>query len=139
MVPLQNVCFFITSMVVLCGTAAPVLLRGFVSRDVSTGAPFFNGTIIPILISAFLLFFYIHASSPPFIRSGVSGVWVKASPIRFPDRFGRRYDTRARNALFCVVPVLHLLQSALEKGHFCCLEAFCGVLCLLLFCTLLFK
>jgi cytochrome c biogenesis factor len=40
MVQLQNFFFFITFMVVLCGTAAPVLLKWFVSRDVSTGASF---------------------------------------------------------------------------------------------------
>jgi len=54
-------------MVVPCGTAAPVLLKWFVSRDVSTGAPFSNGTLIPILIPSFLLLVYLH--SRKFIRS----------------------------------------------------------------------
>ena len=46
MVQLYKFFFFITSMVVPCGTAAPVLLKWFVSRDVPTGAPFSNGTLI---------------------------------------------------------------------------------------------
>lgn len=138
MVQLHNFFFFITFMVVLCGTAAPLLLKWFVSRDVSTGAPFFNGTIIPILISSFSLLVYLH--SRKFIRSmdgAKSGVLVRASrPILLPDIIGRSSsETRAGNALFCFVPVLHffLLES---KGDFSYLESFCGVLCLLFFCTL---
>nr|QPK67040.1 cytochrome c biogenesis F [Hypseocharis bilobata] len=140
MVQLQNFFFFITSMVVLCGTAAPVLLKWFVSRDVSTGAPFFNGTLIPILISSFPLLVYLHSSQ--FIGSmdgAKSGVLVRASrPILFPDIIGRSSSkTGARKALFCFVLVLHfiLLES---KGDFSYLESFCGVLCLLFFRTLLF-
>lgn len=138
MVQLHNFFFFITFMVVLCGTAAPVLLKWFVSRDVSTGAPFFNGTIIPILISLFSLLIYLH--SRKFIRSmdgAKSGVLVRASrPILLPDIIGRSLsETRARKASFCFVPVLHffLLES---KGDFSYFESFCGVLCLLFFCTL---
>jgi len=48
--------FFISSMSVPCGTAARLLLKWFVSIDVYTGAPFSNGTIIPILIPSFPLF-----------------------------------------------------------------------------------
>src|SRR5437762_1711507 len=55
MVQLQNFFFFITSMVVPRGTAAPVLLKWFVSRDVPTGASSYNGTIIPIPIPLFPL------------------------------------------------------------------------------------
>ncbi|KAK1257884.1 hypothetical protein QJS04_geneDACA017397 [Acorus gramineus] len=66
MVQLQNFFFFITFMVVPRGTAAPVLFQWFVSRDVSTGAPFSNGTIIPILISAFSFIVYLHGRK--FIR-----------------------------------------------------------------------
>lgn len=138
MVQLHNFFFFIIFMVVLCGTAAPVLLKWFVSRDVSTGAPFFNGTIIPILISAFSLLVYIH--SRKFIRSmdgAKSGVLVRASrPILLPDIIERSSsETRARNALFCFVPVLHFFLLA-YKGDLSYLESFCGVLCLLFFCTL---
>ncbi|VAI35070.1 unnamed protein product [Triticum turgidum subsp. durum] len=53
MVQLHNFFFFITSMVVPRGTAAPVLLKWFVSRDVPTGASSSNGTIIPIPIPLF--------------------------------------------------------------------------------------
>jgi len=135
MVQLQNFFFFITFMVVLCGTAAPVLLKWFVSRDVSTGASFFNGTIIPILISSFSFVVYLH--SRKFIRSmdrAKSGVLVKASrPILLPDKIGR--SSSARNALFCFVPLLHFLLIE-SMGDLSYLESFCGLLCLQFFCTL---
>nr|AKM22415.1 cytochrome c maturase subunit Fc [Geranium endressii]AKM22419.1 cytochrome c maturase subunit Fc [Geranium nodosum]AKM22420.1 cytochrome c maturase subunit Fc [Geranium platyanthum]AKM22429.1 cytochrome c maturase subunit Fc [Geranium traversii] len=142
MVQLQNFFFFITSMVVLCGTAAPVLLKWFVSRDVSTGAPFFNGTLIPILISSFPLLVYLHSSKfIGAIAGAKSGVLVRASPPRpilFPDIIGRSSSkTGARKAFFSFVLLLHfiLLES---KGDFSYLESFCGVLCLLFFRTLFF-
>lgn len=135
MVQLQNFFFFITFMVVLCGTAAPVLLKWFVSRDVSTGASFFNGTIIPILISLFSFLVYLHLRK--FIRSmdrAKSGVLVKASrPILLPDKIGR--SSSARNALFCFVPVLHFLIIE-SMGDLSYLESFCGLLCLQFFRTL---
>ncbi|CAH2052342.1 unnamed protein product [Thlaspi arvense] len=140
MVQLHNFFFFILFMVVPCGTAAPVLLKWFVSRDVPTGAPSSNGTIIPIPISSFPLLVYLH--SRKIIRSmdgAKSGVLVRASrPILLPDIIGRSSsETRARKALFFFVPVLHfrLLES---KGDFSYLESFCGVLCLLFFRTFLF-
>ncbi|KAF3488554.1 hypothetical protein F2Q69_00052947 [Brassica cretica] len=140
MVQLHNFFFFILFMVVPCGTAAPVLLKWFVSRDVPTGAPFSNGTIIPIPISSFPLLVYLH--SRKIIRSmdgAKSGVLVRASrPILLPDIIGRSSsETRARKAFFFFVPVLHfrLLES---KGDFSYLESFCGVLCLLFFRTFLF-
>ncbi|KAJ0860282.1 hypothetical protein HanRHA438_Chr13g0621961 [Helianthus annuus] len=112
MVQLHNFFFFITSMVVPRGTAAPVLLKWFVSRDVSTGAPSSNGTIIPILIPSVSLLVYLH--SRKFIRStdgAKSGVFIIASqPILLPDILGRSSsETRARKALFRFVPVLHFL------------------------------
>ncbi|XP_052485460.1 cytochrome c biogenesis CcmF C-terminal-like mitochondrial protein [Gossypium raimondii] len=140
MVQLHNFFFFIIFMVVPRGTAAPVLLKWFVSRDVSTGAPFSNGTIIPIPISSFPLLVYLH--SRKFIRSmdrAKSGVLVRASrPILLPDIIGRSSsDTRARNALFRFVPVLHFLLLE-SKGDFSYLESFCGVLRLLFFRTFFF-
>ncbi|KAK1386544.1 hypothetical protein POM88_014722 [Heracleum sosnowskyi] len=103
-------------MVVPRGTAAPVLLKWFVSRDVPTGAPSSNGTIIPIPIPSFPLLVYLH--SKKFIRStdgAKSGVLVRANrPILLPDIIGRSSsETRARNALFRFVPVFHfiLLES----------------------------
>lgn len=138
MVQLQNFLFFITSMVVPRGTAAPVLLKWFVSRDVPTGAPSSNGTIIPIPIPSFPLFVYLH--SRKFIRSmdgAKSRVLVRASrPILLPDIIGRSSsETRARKASFRFVPVLHFLLLE-SKGDFSYLESFCGVLCLLFFRTL---
>ncbi|XP_020524092.1 uncharacterized protein LOC110007425 [Amborella trichopoda] len=108
MVQLKNFFFFITSMVVPRGTAAPVLLE-FVIRDVPTGAPSSNGTIIPILIPSFPFLAYIH--SRRFIRSmdgAKSGVLVRASrPILLPDIIKR--SSSARNASFRFVPVLNFL------------------------------
>ncbi|KAI3734164.1 hypothetical protein L6452_13627 [Arctium lappa] len=137
MVQLHNFFFFITSMVVPRGTAAPVLLKWFVSRDVPTGAPSSNGTIIPILIPSVPLLVYLH--SRKFIRStdgAKSGVLVRASrPILLPDIIGRSSsETRARKALFRFVPVLHFLLIE-KKGDFSYLESFCGVLRLLFFRT----
>lgn len=125
-------------MVVPRGTAAPVLLKGFVSRDVPTGAPSSNGTIIPIPIPSFPLLVYLH--SRKFIRSmdgAKSGVLVRASrPILLPDIIGRSSsETRARNASFRFVPVLHFLLLE-SKGDFSYLESLCGVLRLLFFRTL---
>lgn len=138
MVQLQNFFFFITFMVVPRGTAAPVLFQWFVSRDVPTGAPSSNGTIIPILIPSFPFLVGIH--SRKFIRSmdgAKSGVLVRASrPVLLPDRRGRR--SSSRNALFRFVPLLHFLL--LERGgmveDLSYFESFCGVLCLLFFRTL---
>nr|BCT42608.1 cytochrome c biogenesis FC [Musa acuminata subsp. microcarpa] len=127
MVQLQNFFFFITSMVVPRGTAAPVLFQWFVSRDVLTGAPSSNGTIIPIPISSFLFMVYLH--SRKFIRSmdrAQSGVLVRAScPILLPDIIGR--SSSARNAVFRIVPVLHflLIESIGDLSYF---SSFCGLL-----------
>nr|WBQ47795.1 cytochrome c biogenesis FC [Eucommia ulmoides]WLW41783.1 cytochrome c biogenesis FC [Eucommia ulmoides] len=139
MVQLQNFFFFITSMVVPRGTAAPVLLKWFVSRDVPTGAPSSNGTIIPIPIPSFPLLVYLH--SRKFIRStdgAKSGVLVRASrPILLPDIIGRsssETETGARKALFRFVPVISFLIIE-SKGDFSYLESFCGVLRLLFFRT----
>lgn len=127
-------------MVVPRGTAAPVLLKWFVSRDVPTGAPSSNGTIIPIPIPSFPLLVYLH--SRKIIRSmdgAKRGVLVRASrPILLPlpDIIGRSSsETRARNASFRFVPVLHFLLLE-SKGDLSYLESFCGVLRLLFFRTL---
>nr|BCT43426.1 cytochrome c biogenesis FC [Ensete glaucum] len=138
MVQLQNFCFFITSMVVPRGTAAPVLFQWFVSRDVLTGAPSSNGTIIPIPISSFLFLVYLH--SRKFIRSmdrAKSYVLVRAScPILLPDRIGRSSYV-ARNALFRFVLVLNFLIIE-SMGDLSYLSSFCGLLCLQFFLTLFF-
>ncbi|KAJ1682306.1 hypothetical protein LUZ63_022473 [Rhynchospora breviuscula] len=135
MVQLQNFFFFITSMVVPCGTAAPLLFQWFFSRDVSTGASFFNGTIIPIPISSFLFLVYLH--SRKFIRSmdrAKSGVLVKASrPILLPDQIGRKL-IRQKCFIFFVTLLHFLLLESM--GDFSYLESFCGLLCLQFFRTL---
>ncbi|PWA38500.1 hypothetical protein CTI12_AA579710 [Artemisia annua] len=101
-------------MVVPRGTAAPLLLKWFVSRDVPTGAPSSNGTIIPIPIPSFPLLVYLH--SRKFIRSkdgAKSRVLVRASrPILLPDIFGRSSsETRARKTLFRFDPVHFLIEK----------------------------
>lgn len=122
-------------MVVPRGTAAPVLLKWFVSRDVLTGALSSNGTIIPIPIPEFLFLVYLH--SRKFIRSmdrAKSSVLVRAScPILLPDIIWR--SSSERNALFRFVPVLHFLLIE-SMGDLSYLESFCGLLCLQLFRTL---
>nr|AGL75411.1 cytochrome c biogenesis FC [Utricularia gibba] len=140
MVQLQHFFFLITSMVVPRGTAAPVLLKWFVTRDVPTGAPFSNGINIPILIPSLPLLVYLH--SRKFIRStdrAKSRVLVRASrPILLQDNIGRSSsETRARNALFRFVPVLHFLLLE-SKEDYSYLESFCGVLRLLFFRTFFF-
>nr|WMV85543.1 cytochrome c biogenesis FC [Dendrobium officinale] len=135
MVQLLNFFFFITSMVVPRGTAAPVLFQLFVSRDVPTGAPSSNGTLIPILIPEFPFLVYLH--SRKFIRSmdrAKSGVLVRASrPILFTDIIGR--SSSARNALFRFVPVLNFLIIKF-MGDLSYLESFCGLSCLQFFRTI---
>lgn len=136
MVQLLNFFFFITSMVVPRGTAAPVLFQWFVSRDVPTGAPSSNGTLIPILIPEFPFLVYLH--SRKFIRSmdrAKSGVLVRASrPIRLTDIIGR--SSSARNALFRFVPVLHFLIMGDMNLSASYLESFCGLSCLQFFRTI---
>nr|QRG30080.1 cytochrome c biogenesis Fc [Phalaenopsis aphrodite subsp. formosana] len=135
MVQLLNFFFFITSMVVPRGTAAPVLFQLFVSRDVPTGAPSSNGTLIPILIPEFPFLVFLH--SRKFIRSmdrAKSGVLVRASrPILFTDIIGR--SSSARNALFRFVPVLNFLILK-SMGDLSYLESFCGLSCLQFFRTI---
>ncbi|KAF6169501.1 hypothetical protein GIB67_013201 [Kingdonia uniflora] len=155
MIQLQNFFLFITSMVVPRGTAAPILLKWFVSRDVPTGAPFFNGTIIPIPIPSFLLLVFLH--SRKFIGSTLTDralpyIGVKAQGLfkqLFLSRLKKRRSSegslkkvlkkvvRARNAVFPFVILLHFLLL-MEAGDFSTNESFCGVLSLL-FCRTLFS
>jgi len=139
MVQPQNLFFFITSMVVPRGTAAPVLLKWLVGRDVPTGAPSSSGTIIPIPTSLLPSLVYLHPRG--FIRSmdeakGI--VLVGASrPILLPNLIGiSSPETRAKDASFCSVFVLHFLLLGF-MGDLSYPESFRGVLCLLLFRTLL--
>lgn len=145
MVQLQNFFFFIIFMVVLCGTAAPVLLKWFVGRDVSIGVPFFSGTIIPIFTSLLPPLVYLHSRG---FRSMDGRVLVGASRLLLlPNRSIAHYisppthpgagssQTRAK-ALFCFVLLLHFLLLGF-MGDLSYSESFCGVLCLLFSCTLL--
>lgn len=139
MVQPQNFFFFITSMVVPRGTAAPVLLKWLVGRDVPTGAPSSSGTIIPIPTSLLPSLVYLHPRG--FIRSmdeakGI--VLVGASrPILLPNLIGiSSPETRAKDASFCSVFVLHFILLGF-MGDLSYPESFRGVLCLLLFRTLL--
>lgn len=124
-------------MVVPRGTAAPVLFKWFVSRDVPTGAPSSNGTIIPIPIPSFPLLVYLH--SRKFIRvnstdgKSACSIGQSTAQIYYQTRIGRSSsETRARNALFRFVPVLHFLLFS-TLGDFSYFESFGGVLCLLFY------
>ena len=126
-------------MVVPRGTAAPVLLKWFVGRDVPTGAPSSSGTLIPIPTSLLPSLVYLHPRG--FIRSmdeakGI--VLVGASrPILLPNIIGRSSpETRAKDASFCSVFVLHFILLGF-MGDLSYPESFRGVLRLLLFRTLL--
>nr|QJS35651.1 cytochrome c biogenesis FC [Taxus cuspidata] len=151
MVQLQNFFFFIIFMVVLCGTAAPVLLKWFVGRDVSIGVPSSSGTIIPIFTSLLPPLVYLHSRG---FRSMDGRVLVGASrllplfpssPLLLPtnqtDLNRSRSQTRALSivlygASFCSVLLLHFLLLGF-MGDLSYSESFCGVLCLLFSCTLL--
>nr|AKU36875.1 cytochrome c biogenesis factor C [Aneura pinguis]WHW96913.1 cytochrome c biogenesis factor C [Aneura pinguis] len=82
MVQPQNFSLFPILPVVPRGTAAPILFQWLVSRDVSTGAPSFNGTIIPISTSLLLVSVLIHSRG--FMRS-LDGakriVSIRARPV----------------------------------------------------------
>ncbi|KAL0554211.1 hypothetical protein IC582_008128 [Cucumis melo] len=140
MVQQNNFFFFITFMVVPCGMTAPILFQWFVSRDVSTGALFSNGTIIPIPISLFLLLVYLHSRKfIHFMDGAKGGVLVRAScPILLPDIIGRiLFETQARKASFCFIRLIHFLLLSF-KGEVFYFSSFCGVFCLLFFRTLFF-
>ena len=124
-------------MVVLCGTAAPILFQWLVSRDVPTGAPFYHGTIIPIFTSLLLLLVYIHSRG--FIRSMDKTeriVLVRARPILLPNIIEKSSPkTRAKNAFFFFFIFIFNFFIFKILGDLSYLESFCGVLCFLLFCT----
>ncbi|GLJ58792.1 hypothetical protein SUGI_1480420 [Cryptomeria japonica] len=154
MVQPQNLFFSITSMVVPRGTAAPVLLKWFVGRDVPTGVPFSSGTIIPIPTSPLPPLVYLH---PRGFRSMDGRVLVGASrPLLLPNRSIAHYispphrivgarvggnsstgssQTRAK-ASFCSVLLLHFLLLGF-MGDLSYPESFRGVLCLLFSRTLI--
>jgi Ca2+/Na+ antiporter len=124
-------------MVVLCGTAAPILFQWLVSRDVPTGAPFSHGTIIPIFTSLLLLLVHVHSRG--FIRSMDKTeriVLVRARPILLPNRIEKSSPkTRAKNAFFFFFIFIFNFFIFKFMGDLSYLESFCGVLCFLLFCT----
>ena len=140
MVQLHNFFFFITSMVVPRGTAAPVLLKWFVSRDVSTGAPSSSGTIIPIPTSLLPSLFYLHSWG--FRRSmdeakGIVLVGV-SHPMKLPNII-EISSPKNKDASFChgilVISVLNLILLGF-MGYLSYPESFRGVLRLLFFLTL---
>jgi cytochrome c biogenesis factor len=57
---LQNFYFCVICIVVFCGTSSPIFYQWFWNRDVGTGAPFYNGTLIPLFTSVFLVLVYAH-------------------------------------------------------------------------------
>ena len=57
---LQNMLSLILTAVVLIGTAMPIAFQFLVSRDVSTGASFFNAIFIPLVLCVLVLLLYLH-------------------------------------------------------------------------------
>lgn len=57
---LQNFFFCVICFVVFCGTSAPLIFLWFWNRDLSTGAPFYNGTLVPLFTSLFFMLAYTH-------------------------------------------------------------------------------
>lgn len=63
---LQNVLLCTICAVVMCGTAAPICFQALCNRDVSTGAPFFNGLLVPIFTGVLLVLIYVHSAQLSF-------------------------------------------------------------------------
>lgn len=57
---LQGFFFCLMCLVVFCGTIAPLFFFVLWGRDVGTGVPFYNGTLIPLFSSLFILLTYVH-------------------------------------------------------------------------------
>jgi cytochrome c biogenesis factor len=57
---LQNFYLCVICIVVFFGTSAPLLFHWLLGRDVGTGAPFYNGTLIPLFTSLFFMLLYVH-------------------------------------------------------------------------------
>nr|YP_009040969.1 CcmFC [Tetraphis pellucida]AIB08443.1 CcmFC [Tetraphis pellucida] len=137
MVQLQNFFLFLIFMVVLRGTAAPILFQWLVSRDVPTGAPFFHGTIIPIFTSLSLVLVHVHSRG--FIRSMDETeriVLVRARPVLLSNIIEKSSPkTRAKNAFFLFFIFISNFLILKFMGDLSYLESFCGVLRFLLFCT----
>nr|YP_010736360.1 cytochrome c biogenesis CcmF N-terminal-like protein [Zygnema circumcarinatum]WEL36333.1 cytochrome c biogenesis CcmF N-terminal-like protein [Zygnema circumcarinatum] len=53
-------CFLLICVVVLCGTGAPIVFQLLFKRDVSTGAPFFEGILVPLFTCTLLMLVYVH-------------------------------------------------------------------------------
>ena len=64
----QSLFALIVCAVVLCGTAAPVLFSLIFGRDVSAGAPFFNGTILPISGALLILCIFAQLDNQSFFN-----------------------------------------------------------------------
>ena len=58
---LQNVLLCTICGVVMCGTVAPICFQALYNRDVSTGAAFFNGLLVPIFLGVLLVLTYAHS------------------------------------------------------------------------------
>lgn len=90
---LQNLFFSSFCIVVLCGTSAPLLFQWFWGQDLSTGAPFYNGTLIPLFTSVFLLLVITHYTQLRF-----------TSKIQFLQKdnqnFWRTLDNTTKTILF---------------------------------------
>jgi cytochrome c biogenesis factor len=158
---MQNSGFFLICVVVLCGTAAPILFQVFFKRDVSTGAPFFNGTIIPLFTSITLLLVYVHfvvysaicrresscnRSDKAYVLKVLGKkelfflathmMKLKQVIVSFVER---RFSTPTKNLRIYSVLLLMVLHWFVFKffGGLSCLESVYAVICFVLFCSVL--
>uniref|UniRef100_UPI0030FE5868 cytochrome c biogenesis factor C n=1 Tax=Cyathodium cavernarum TaxID=351593 RepID=UPI0030FE5868 len=101
MVQLQNFLFLLIFLVVPCGTAAPILFQWLVSRDVSTGAPSSNGTIIPIFTSLSLVLVYIHSRGFMCSLDEAKGIiLIRARPVLLPNIIERSSPNKIKYIYF---------------------------------------
>lgn len=151
---LQNIFLLILTGIVLCGTAAPILFQFLTDRDVSTGAPFFNGTIVPLVCCILLMLIFVHSLLLSFnkqtlkknkgtrVRWESKGLW----PIRpHTGDFHPPHKTARKKSSHYVPSVLLIVCSLIFVhfyvfnfvAEFSVLESTYCVLCFWLFCTIL--
>ena len=138
---LQNGFFLIFTAIVLCGTAAPILFQLLSNRDVSTGAPFFNGTLVPLVCCIMFMLIFVHSlilKSCFAARSAklkTTSLYKKSSLTELlanadGQRFALSCSREALLSIFCIVHFCFFFFV----GQFSVLESIFCILCFILFC-----
>ena len=125
---LQNGFFLIFTAIVLCGTAAPILFQLLSNRDVSTGAPFFNGTLVPLVCCIMFMLIYVHSLLLK-TKLKTTSLYKKSSLTELRGSGGVR-STNALLSIFCIVHFCFFVFVA----KFSVLESIFCILCFILFC-----